>query len=608
MNLSEYLKRIYPHLAGVRGQGHFVDELFLAAGSTIFGTNPKYKDYNYQGKIFRGTSKLSDNLKASFPKPIHREKLKDYFTYRVGEKALPKLMSKFHVPKSKPKDKGLFIEALCIQFENFIMEVGDEVDDIVEHKYSQLLDRDGRGSYKQDPYYPGDNYALVKNQGTESHEAGFYEKFKQLWTIKNTGEATWRDRYIECADQGNTGIRAINKTVSLPTVRPGEEKTITVQFDSRGFEGEFESCWRMKDKDGNTCFPGRELKVAASISPKVNIDLVDLAATSLEQSPDYATPGQTRTPPDQQLAKTLRGTDFNKTFIEVKHTERLILKNPYQLRMFRLDVANNRFIYQPLLDFLLKNLGRYIFTRAKMDQFRRERNLEVVGARAIALLNETYNANHERLNEELGDILLYIFLEQILGAPKLFNKIELAESRNGAPIDGGGVHLLPIGNNNATTTYQMVFGKSNIVGDIKDAVDRAFESLIKLENNMTTELGMVESTIFAHKYDPKTTEYLKKVILPAKEKQQEATVMDKAFGIFLGYSHGLKPSEYSNEDFRKMLKWKMNTDIKKHVPYIAQRIDEANLATYSFYFYILPFNNADKEKIDLIRSLLKGGI
>jgi hypothetical protein len=306
----------------------------------------------------------------------------------------------------------------------------------------------------------------------------------------------------------------------------------------------------------------------------------------------------------QQFTKTLKEAGFDGIFTEVGHAESLGLRNPHQLRMFHLDVADNRFSFDALHNFLLKNIGRYVFSRAKMEQFFLEDELEIVGAKAIGLLRRSCNMNASWVGEQLGDVILYVFLEQILGAPKLFNKIELAQFGNHNTQNGGGVHLLPL-ENGGIPSYQMVFGKSNIIGDLQDAIDNAFDSLIAVRDNASSELRVVESTVFAQAYDPETTEFLKSIIIPSKKKN---AVVDRAFGVFLGYSLGLDPKNYSSPEFRHELTQKMEKDIKAHAAYIAQKIIAADLSTHSFYFYILPFNDADGEKLSIMNSLLEGGV
>lgn len=305
-----------------------------------------------------------------------------------------------------------------------------------------------------------------------------------------------------------------------------------------------------------------------------------------------------------QLNKTLKEAEFENVFTEINHTESLGLKNPHQLRMFHLDIENNIFSFDALHDFLLQNIGRYVFSRSKMDQFRIDEDLEIVGAKAIGLVKKACNMNEDWIGEELGDIMLYSFLEQILSAPKLFSKIELTQYGNQHTKNGGGVHLLPLGNIGPTPSYQMIFGKSNVIGDLQDAIDNAFDHIAAIRDNVSTELKIVESTVFSQAYDAQTTDFLKEIIIPSKKKN---AVVDKAFGVFLGYSLGLDPNNYSTTDFRTEFSKKMDTDIKAHVAYIANKINAENLGTHSFYFYILPFNDADNEKQSIMNTVLGGG-
>jgi len=305
-----------------------------------------------------------------------------------------------------------------------------------------------------------------------------------------------------------------------------------------------------------------------------------------------------------QLNKTLKEAGFENIFTEVNHSESLGLINPYQLRMFHLDIQNNTFSFDALHDFLLKNIGRYVFSRAQMDQFYIDGKEETIGLKAMGLVKNACNMDPDWMGEELGDIMLYVFLEQILDAPKLFSKIELTQFGNQYTKNGGGVHLLPLGNIGATPSYQMIFGKSNVIGDLQDAIDNAFEHITALRDNVSKELRVVESTVFSQTYDAQTTDFLKNIIIPSKKKN---TLVDKAFGVFLGYSLGLKPNNYSTAAFRTEFTKKMDTDIKAHVAYIVNKIKTENLGNHSFYFYILPFNDADNEKQSIMNTVLGGG-
>lgn len=48
----------------------------------------------------------------------------------------------------------------------------------------------------------------------------------------------------------------------------------------------------------------------------------------------------------------------------------------------------------------------------------------------------------------------------------------------------------------------------------------------------------------------------------------------------------------------------MDTDIKNHAAYIADKINALGLDTHSFYFYIVPFNDAKLDKQQVMENLL----
>jgi hypothetical protein len=305
------------------------------------------------------------------------------------------------------------------------------------------------------------------------------------------------------------------------------------------------------------------------------------------------------------LGKTLREADFDGIFTEVPHTESLGLINPNHLRAFHLNVTNNTFSFTALHDFLTKNIGRYVYSRAQLEEFRVKDEMDNIGLKAVGLLRDAYDGTlPDEISNELGDIMLYVFLEQILEAPKLFSRIELVS--NGCPKGFGnsGVHLCTLGNSPTAQSYQMVFGKSHIKGVFVDAVDEAFNAIEAIRDDKLNELQLVDSAIFKESFDETTIENLKELILPSLNKPQ----LNKAFGVFLGYDAGLATATYSNDDFLDQLNWKMREDIKAHITYVAEKIIAANMQHYSFYIYTLPLNDADEDKRRIMTSLLEGRI
>ena len=297
------------------------------------------------------------------------------------------------------------------------------------------------------------------------------------------------------------------------------------------------------------------------------------------------------------LASTSIGTGFDSVFTEISTGQGLNLKNNNCLRLFCLDVSNNKFSYSGLHQFLQRNIGRYVFSRATIEQFIEDGDSDAIGLKAVELLRQASNPKDTGAGGELGEILLYLFLEQKLNAPKLLSKVELKTTKNQYVFGSDGVHLLTLGDK----AFQLVLGESKIVGKLESAVDDAFASIKKVSNDASNEIRLIEKNILSESFDDETTELIKSIIVPTK--RDRSIVVDNAFGIFLGYSIGIDATQYSNAEFRDAINDKLKNDINNIATYIEKKVNESGLVGYSFYFYILPFNNALQDRAAIIQKL-----
>lgn len=304
------------------------------------------------------------------------------------------------------------------------------------------------------------------------------------------------------------------------------------------------------------------------------------------------------------LTKTLKGSNFDCVFTEVPHGETLGLRNPEALRLFHLDVVNYAFNTAALHRFLSRNIGQYVFSRAKLEKYRVDDNLESVAYDALSLMRKNGSPDEKGSGNELGEFLLYAFLEEKLSAPKIMSKVELNITGKQYDSKCDSIHLLPFEDAGGIPYYQMVFGTSSVIGDLKDAIDCAFERIVQIELGSGNEIHMIESTVLNHTFNEETSKTLLDILVPSKENH---TTYDSAYGVFLGYTLGLNPARYSSIQFRRAVVQKMAIDIKNHAAYIAQKIKDLSLDGHSFYFYILPLNDAETDKKDIMEKLLLVG-
>lgn len=305
-----------------------------------------------------------------------------------------------------------------------------------------------------------------------------------------------------------------------------------------------------------------------------------------------------------KLEKTICDKDFDRVFTPVFHNSVLDTMNDNFIRLFRLDVINSAIVFDNLNDFLEKNIGRYVFSRATRDKLVSDGHSENIGKKAVEILKKAGGFDKAQIGEELGDIILYILLEQNLNAPKVYNKIELVSTTNNNIVNQGGVHLLTL--DSAESKYKVIVAKSNVVGDLRTAIDNAFSVIVTANKDTAKEYKLLDSSVLNLSFEPQIAEYLRSIIIPTKRKA--GVNISNAFAVFLGYSISVDSAQYNADDFPKAVEAKMAEDIQNQIDYIKEKIAAENLNGYAFYFYLIPFNDADCEKITIMQNLVGGDV
>ena len=74
---------------------------------------------------------------------------------------------------------------------------------------------------------------------------------------------------------------------------------------------------------------------------------------------------------------------------------------------------------------------------------------------------------------------------------------------------------------------------------------------------------------------------------------------------FSGISIGLEARTRTTLEYRAAVNKKMERDIQEYAKYIREKIDELGLSHHSFYFYVMPLTDAEKEKREIMRSIME---
>lgn len=300
--------------------------------------------------------------------------------------------------------------------------------------------------------------------------------------------------------------------------------------------------------------------------------------------------------PKPKLTYTLQDPSFNKVFDKVRSWSIQLPSGVTEIEIYKVsDVTNRQLRFNCMREYLIDHIGEYVFSRAKASRYEKEGKVSAIGTRALIQFLNAYGCSKDTL---LGEILLYVFMEQGLNAPKIISKIEI-DDNGSLNSKSDGVHLLMAGNGGVAYD-QLIFGASDIQGDLESAAQVVFEKIVAIKDNDSTELQTIERTCYNDIYDDETRDYMVELILNGRGKP------DMAFGVFLGYTVSVSEPDGNPQQYRETLEKQLHADLNKLQPHISKKITDEGLGGYNFYFYIIPFNDADNEKTEIINGMIGG--
>ncbi|MCM1530468.1 MAG: DUF1837 domain-containing protein [Alistipes sp.] len=297
-----------------------------------------------------------------------------------------------------------------------------------------------------------------------------------------------------------------------------------------------------------------------------------------------------------ELKKTITDSNFENVFSHFDSDAALDLSNQCGIDMYYLDISNSAFDYYELCKYLLDCVGMYVYSRSDIKRFEESRRIRSIGLKAVKSMNENGKADEKGSGNELGEMLVYALIEEVLNAPKLLSKVEISGSKSRSDS----LHLLKR-NIKGEMKYQLVCGTSSIHDDIYQAIDEAFEIIERIKIGQVNERKAAQNTLYNNTYDSETTEVLKSILIPSKDNHK---LPDMAFGVFIGYSLGI--TNDINDQFITEALEKMKKDIEIVIPYIMNKAASKKLGMHSCYFYFLPMNSAEKDKKRIMLELLGG--
>lgn len=212
---------------------------------------------------------------------------------------------------------------------------------------------------------------------------------------------------------------------------------------------------------------------------------------------------------------------------------------------------------------------------------------------------------------ELGELLLFCFLEGYLKAPKILTKYDLKTSKN-MPVHGSdGIHLKKYNDN----SYYLIFGESKTYSKLKDAIKDAFKSIVEFmrevnhsgdkKSGIHFERGLLSRHIEKDVFEEDDKDVLEALVYPSK-KTIDISIND-AFGIFIGYEIQITDEQkiLTDKAFKESIEKSVIKQVTGIKQYIIDEIKKSGLLGSPFYIFVLPFTEIDENRKRILEDVLR---
>lgn len=305
------------------------------------------------------------------------------------------------------------------------------------------------------------------------------------------------------------------------------------------------------------------------------------------------------------LNKTCNDEEFSRVFKELKHNECLELPNNNLLKMYYTKIMNNKFEYSNLQEFLLSNITNYVFSRKENKEAGDTKKIPNLTKKALMEFRKLNNENDCGNGGELGELLLYVFLESDLNAYKLLSKMELKTNSEDYIKGADGIYLYEYEDENKDRHFEYVIGEAKIEATSAKSIADAFNSILIHLQKENFERELVNREIFKETFSEEQVEEIKKILVPSAD--DDDIDIQKAFGIFIGYglNKDLRLNEVNYKEGKKIIEERIEKDIKNICKNIKNKIRKnTELKNYSFYVYVMPFKDAQKDRVEILKSII----
>jgi hypothetical protein len=188
---------------------------------------------------------------------------------------------------------------------------------------------------------------------------------------------------------------------------------------------------------------------------------------------------------------------------------------------------------------------------------------------------------------EPGELILFVLVEWALGAPQIVSKMYLKTNRS-MPVHGmDGIHAAVDANHNLV----LYWGESKLHDDFSGALASALETVKNIQTNYDAQSRELDLVRDHHSFEDEDEQLVAAMLDYLDYKSPKSNQYSRCFACLLGFDF------HAYEKLREVEPEKVEEEFVKHsetrigsaLALIKAKLEENNLGTSNFEFFLMPF-------------------
>lgn len=272
-----------------------------------------------------------------------------------------------------------------------------------------------------------------------------------------------------------------------------------------------------------------------------------------------------------------------------------------ELGLYKPPLNGKKFNYYEMSTLLKDTSFDYVLSRKEIKKYAENSQYGIMSRQVVNKFKD-WNKN----DGELGELLLYSFLEGVLKAPQILSKMSIKTNKQMYVYGADGVHLYK----EKSGEWHFVYGESKVYKDFVGAFREAITSISRFLGNEEIQFKglenyLISSNIYKEELSEEELKIVEEIIYPGSS--SKSIPHSDAFGIFIGFEIELDDSKkkLTNEKYNEYVNHECIKLINRSKKRLENIIEKNELKGNKFYVYLMPFTDIDNTRKEIIKGIVE---